>query len=46
MAYKAKYDDMTVVELITVCRTLEIDYHKGTQILDADALRVKLGKKE
>lgn len=45
MAYDAKYDNMSVVELITACTERHIDYHKGREILDAPALRKKLGKK-
>lgn len=45
MAYKKEYDKMSVVELIAVCIANGIDYHDGNEILDADAIRVKLGKK-
>ena len=42
--YDSKYDDMSIVELLTVCEAKCIDYHKGGEILDADAIRAKLGK--
>ena len=45
MAYKAEYDDMTVVELITVCQRKDLSYTKGNEILKADALRKLLGKR-
>ena len=41
----SKYDNMSIVELITVCQEKGIDYHDEGSILDADAIRVKLSKK-
>lgn len=46
MTYKKKYDSMNIVQLMTVCDAEGISYQEGGEILDADAIRVKLGKKE
>ncbi len=46
MAYKKAYDSMSIVELISVCLAQGIDYHDGDEILDAKAIREKLGKKK
>ena len=45
MAYKKEYDNMSIVELIAVCEAEGITYRKGGEILDAEAIRVNLGKK-
>lgn len=46
VAYKKKYDNMSIVELLTVCEAEGISYREGGEILNADQIRVKLGKKE
>ncbi len=46
MAYKKIYDSMSIVELITVCEAEGIEYKKGDEILDADAVRAELRKKK
>ncbi len=46
MAYRKKYNTMSIVDLISVCLVKEIDYHDGGTILNADEIRTKLGKKE
>lgn len=46
MAYKKAYDNLSIVELISICLVQEIDYHDGDEILHADEIRVKLGKKK
>lgn len=43
---KKEYDDMSIVELITVCEAEGISYKEDGTILDAEAIRVKLGKKK
>ena len=40
------YQNMSVVELITVCNELGIEYHDGGEILDADTIRAILGEEE
>ena len=39
-----KLEDMSVVELITLCQENGINYHKGNEILDADSLIAKIAK--
>ncbi len=46
MVYKKEYDSMSIVELISVCLEQGIDYYDGDSILDAKAIRDKLGKKQ
>ncbi|KKL60918.1 hypothetical protein LCGC14_2200530 [marine sediment metagenome] len=45
MVYKREYNSMNIVELISVCLGEGINYHKGGEILNAEAIRVLLGKK-